>query len=228
MLRLRARWNSVTSSGSPLDRAYVNWSKRRVRTSATKSPGCGSSDQTSRLKSLRSRLNDFGTSSSNTARPRRNARGSTRHRLEHAVGHAPLEFEGVDADERRGKRRLERLAARRTAAAGPRSSFGAGVERHRAVADDRQRRDALRRFRHEDIARRNAQLEVDRLQHEVARRELLLGVQRQTMQAFDRREAVLARGCATAGGRSLRRAGGGCRGATSRCGRAARSRGTPR
>ena len=77
MLRLLRRWNIVTSSASPLDRAKVRSSKRRVLTSATKSPGCGSSDQTSRLRSLRSRLNDFGTPSSNTSRPRRKARLSS-------------------------------------------------------------------------------------------------------------------------------------------------------
>ena len=44
-----------------------------------------------------------------------------------------------------------------------------------------------------DIASRQAQLEIHRLQHEVARRELFLRVQRQAMQAFDRREAILRR-----------------------------------
>ena len=52
-------------------------------------------------------------------------------------------------------------------------------------------RDAFGRFGHEHVAGGQPQLEVHRLQHQVARRELFFRVQRQAMQALDRREAIL-------------------------------------
>ena len=100
MLRLRARWNSVTSSASPLDRAKVRSSKRRVLTSATKSPGCGSSDHDLAAQIAEIEIERLRHALVEHAQAAAEGAAVERDRLEHAVGHALLEFKGIEAHER--------------------------------------------------------------------------------------------------------------------------------
>jgi hypothetical protein len=62
MFRRFLRSNRLMSSASLCDFAYVSVSKRRVRTSASRSPREGESDQVSVEKSPRSTTNDLTAS----------------------------------------------------------------------------------------------------------------------------------------------------------------------
>ena len=145
MLRLRSRWKSVTSSASPVD------ARKGQRVEA---PGAHLGEKVAELRQQRpvvaaqivqieaERLAD---SSSKIVCARRQRAGVDRR-----PGQLPLELllelERVDADERGGERRLDRVGA------GEQPHLPAlfrrrGRESHRAVAEQHQRRDALRRFR---------------------------------------------------------------------------------
>ena len=114
------------------------------------------------------------------------------HRLEHRALESLLELERTDAHERRGERRFERLGAREQLQLAA-FLFRRRLEHHRSVAEQHHRGHAFRRLRDEHVAGRQPQLEIHRLQHEIARRELFFRVQRQAMQSFDRSKAILRR-----------------------------------
>ena len=210
--RVRRRCSACAPAGTArrlrprrVERAKVSVSKRRVRTSATKSPGCGSSDQVSRLRSLRSRLNDLPTSSSKTRCARRNARASTATGVEHAVAELLLELERVEAHERRGERRVERLGARED----PHLAalfLRLRRKQHGAVAEEHERGDAVRRLGDEDVAGGQPQLEDRRTRStRFCAANCFSRMQRQAMQPVDRGQRLLRDDRARAGARSASR-----------------------
>jgi hypothetical protein len=120
---------------------------------------------------------------SNEPRVHRNGR-------QRALADALIELERAHTNVRGRERRFDRVGAREQAHL-PTLLLWRGRKGHDPFAQQHERRGALRRIGHEDVARRHANLEVHRLDGQVARGELLLGVQRQTMQAFDGREPIL-------------------------------------
>ena len=172
--------------------------KRRVRTSARKSPPDGTSDQNSGLRSARSTLNELPTLSRNTVCAGAELPRIGRRRRERPFREARGEFTRVQANERG----VERCAQRGAAGVElhlPALHFGGGREDHLAAADEDDGRRAAGHVGGEHAAVRQHQLEVLRRDAQVRGPEPAGGVELQAVEAVDEPERLQA-GDAPAGG----------------------------
>ena len=178
------RSNSEMSSASFVDRAYVKVPSRRVRTSARRSPIVGISDHRSRLKSRRSRLKVWPMESSKKSEARRKSPARDGHRLECRRRQHIADLARPHPDEHRIELGRERILAAEDA--NLRALGGIrGRERHPAAAEQDDRGGPLGRFGDEGGTGGDFELEIRRLNGQIAQLELFRRIESELVQSAD-------------------------------------------